>query len=209
MGRPASFTAQSVTAAGLVVASRSGWAAVTIRSVAAEVGVSPMALYRVVSDADDLQSRVADLVGRQVTVTSEAPLWAAFREWAIRAHRRLREVSGLTGYVIGAWTELPAWLDIVEDFLARAVQTGMDPHTAVGHVNALFAYTLARAQLGETATLRRRLSLVHQNPMRYPHVAAMRAEFEVARVEEHFLFGLDALLLGLTTKAEHQVADDQ
>lgn len=198
MARPRTFDAGSLAAAGLAVAGRDGWPAVTLRSVAEELGVSPMALYRVAHDADELRRLVADAAAPPVEL-SAAALGVGLRAWAVAAYADLGRRPGLAGYVVAHWTELPAWLDVVEALLDRAAGEGLDGPEAVATVNAVFAYVLVRAQLrdGLAAAPRRRLSPLGDEPDRYPHLRRQRAEFARARVDEHFDFGLSALLAGL------------
>ena len=199
MARPRSFDATTLASAGLAVAGREGWAAVTLRTVADELGVSPMALYRVADDAEQLRRLVADAAATPVAGDGSGPLAAALRDWALAAHRDLCRRPGLAGYVVAHWTELPAWLDVVEALLARAAGEGRDDGDGVATVNAVFAYVLVRAQLhdGLAGAPRRQLQPLRDHPDRYPQIRRQRAEFARARVDEHFRFGLDALLAGL------------
>lgn len=197
MARPRRFDVASLRVAGVAVARRDGWASVTLRAVADELGVSPMALYRVARDAEQLRRLVADAAAPPVPAAgSQAERLEA---WAVAAHADLGRTPGLAGYVVAHWTELPAWLDVVEALLAAAVVDGRDGSDAVAAVNAVFAYVLARAQLrdGLAAAPERRLAPLHDQPDRYPHLRANRPEFARARVDVHFRFGLRALLAGL------------
>ncbi|MEV4567748.1 TetR family transcriptional regulator [Nonomuraea sp. NPDC049419] len=54
MGRPAQISRATVLDAALALADEQGLAAVTMAAVAARLGVTPMALYRHVSNKDDL-----------------------------------------------------------------------------------------------------------------------------------------------------------
>lgn len=195
MARPRTFDADDLVAAGLAVVARGGWNAVSVRSVAAELGVTPMALYRLAPDADRLRRAVADAAARPLVRAGTDALEA----WAVAAYRHLTGHPGLAAYVLGCWTELPTWLDVVEALLARAAAGGTTGPGAVARVNAVFAYVLARAQLhdGLAAAPDRRLAPVAADPGRYPHLAADAGEFAVARTDRHFRYGLAALVAGL------------
>jgi AcrR family transcriptional regulator len=197
MARPRRFDVGSLRVAGVAVARRDGWAAVTLRAVAEELGVSPMALYRVARDAEQLRRLVADAAAPPVPAAGSRA--ERLEAWAVAAHADLGRAPGLAGYVVAHWTELPAWLDVVEALLADAVADGRDGPDAVAAVNAVFAYVLARAQLrdGLVAAPERRLAPLQDGPDRYPHLLENRPEFARARVGEHFRFGLTALLAGL------------
>lgn len=205
MGRVATFDGSRLARAGLAVARREGWSALTMRSVAAELGVTPMALYRLVPDADGLQWAIADAAAPPVTgeSTGAGPA-GVLRAWSVDAYRSLRRVPGLAGYVIGHWTELPHWLDVVEGLLGHAEEHGLSGPDAVGAVNAVFAYVLVRAQLHDALrdAPRRRLAPVTREPERYPRIRAERAEYATARTDRHFAFGLEALLRGAASTAD-------
>ncbi len=158
-----------------------------------------MALYRLVANADELKDLVADSAAASIRPEiGNEPLITVLHEWALQAHSRLVTLPGLTTYVIHRWTELPGWLSIVESFLALAERDTLEGETAVHTVNAVFSYVLARVQLRESITPRRRLGPVVACPDRYEHINASRRHFGVACSDVAFRFGLDALTLGLS-----------
>ena len=201
MARGQVFDAAGLAAAGLAVVRREGWAAVTMRSVATELGVSPMALYRVAPDAEQLRRLVADAAadGLGPVVAGGSPLPDVLRAWAVTAYARLTGYPGLASYLVLQWTELPGWLDIVEAFLAEADEAGLSGADGVATVNAVFAFVLVRAQLHDAAAAgpRRALAPLGVDPARYPQLRRTRSEFATARTDRHFRFGLDALVAGL------------
>jgi AcrR family transcriptional regulator len=202
MGRRATFDAADLAAAGLAVTRRDGWSAVSVASVAGELGVTPMALYRVVPDADALRRAVADLAGAGLLpAAGGGPLLDELRVWAGRAHRTLLGLPGLASYVVREWTELPSWLRVIEAFLGLAEDEGLVGDEAVHTVNAVFSYVLARAQLRETVSVERGLRPLLDDPSTYPHIRANMAHFRTARTRRAFDFGLDALLRGLAVPA--------
>lgn len=200
MGRRPSFDVDAVAAAGLRVVRRRGWATVSLGAVAEELAVTPMALYRVVADADQLRQVVADAAAEAlVPVEVTAPLLDALHGWALEAHDHLCRLPGLATYVIREWTELPSWLVVVESFLAAADEQGLPPEEAVETVNAVFAFVLARAQLVDGVTRQRRLAPLRATPDRYPHLRAERHLYEIAHTDDAFRFGLDALCRGIAS----------
>lgn len=198
MGRRPAFDLSQLATAGLSVVEREGWPSMSFRSVSGELGVSPMALYRLVADAERLRRLVADAASAPIQPDAgNESLLGALHAWAIDAGEHLARYPGLASYVIREWTELPGWLDIVETFLAHARSDGLSGGRAVATVNAVFAYVLSRAQLHHTASPRRALAPVRDDRGRYPLVADNRSEFTTARTRQHFEFGLDALIGGL------------
>jgi AcrR family transcriptional regulator len=195
MARTSTFDLDDVGRAGLAVVARDGWAGLTTRSVAAELGVTPMAIYRVVPDAAALRAEVADAAAGSIQPDRHAPeLVPELHRWAVGAHRHLADLPGLSAHVIGTWTELPRWLDVVEGLLVVAEADGVDGSDAVAVVNAAFAYVLARAQFREQVGYDRDLAPLRLDPDRYPCLVANRAEYETPDVDRHFLVGLQAIL---------------
>jgi AcrR family transcriptional regulator len=200
MARPPIFDLDELAEAGLALVAREGWSSLTVRAVADELGVTPMALYRVIADADALRLTVADSAASPIQPRlGAASLDASLHDWAIAAHRHLAAHAGLAAFVIPVWTELPCWLDIVEAFLDAAETEGLTGRPAVAKVNAVFAYVLARSQFRDQVSPARVLGPLRDDPDRFPHIAAERDQFATAHVETHFRIGLDALLRGLAT----------
>jgi DNA-binding transcriptional regulator YhcF (GntR family) len=120
-----SLSAEAIVTAAIVVADAEGLAALSMRRVAAEIGVATMSLYRHVSDKDDLLTRMMDAaiaewqfpvdvpVGWRAKVELAArELWAAFRRhpWLAPALSMTRPqpiARGLayTEWVLGAFEE--------------------------------------------------------------------------------------------------------
>jgi AcrR family transcriptional regulator len=196
--RRQTFDRGAVAAAGLAITRADGWSAVSLRTVAARLHVTPMALYRVVADADELRMLSADEAAATIQPAHTAELTTTLTEWGHAAHTHLSRHRGLATYVAAHWTELPRWLDIVESLLGSAHSEGITGPTAVASTNAVFAYVLARVQLREAAMpTRRGLVPVRQEPSRYPHVTANRSEFARCEADRHFAIGLDAIVSGV------------
>jgi AcrR family transcriptional regulator len=205
MTRPPTFDERSIEDAGLALVADDGWAAVSMRGVAARLGVSTMALYRVTPDAVTLRRTIADAAARPIQPHRRVgdDVVDALGRWAPRAYRQLAGHPGLAAFVVAEWTELPRWLDIVERLLAMAADDGRRPADAVAVVNAVFAFVLARAQFADHihAAGPRRLTPVDADPGRYPHIRRSRPSFAVARTAPHFRIGLAALLAGIRDEA--------
>lgn len=83
-----SLTRDAVIGAALKLLEAEGMGALSIRTVAAQLGVSPMALYRHVASKDDLLDEVVDLLfAEQWTPTASERDW---QQWVIEAADRLR-----------------------------------------------------------------------------------------------------------------------
>jgi AcrR family transcriptional regulator len=199
---PATLDRTTVLSAGCRLARRDGVDAIGIRSVAGAMGVTPMALYRHVADAGELRDAVLaqlceSLPGGPNSI-DELRRWAHdFRNW-------LLDVPGLARVVLLSWFDLPALLDTVEGLLQVFNGVGLRGFELVAAANSLFSYVLARAQLEEAVRasgVRRSLSWTEGQTAR-PLLDSLRDEYAVARLDEHFDFGLQLLIDGLLGPAE-------
>jgi AcrR family transcriptional regulator len=198
---PATLDRTAVLAAGCRLARRDGIDAVGIRSVASVAGVTPMALYRHVADAGDLRDAVLARLCASLPAAAESI--DDLRRWAHGFRAWLRDVPGLARVVLLSWFELPPLLDTVEALLRVFDRVGLDGFALVAAGNSLFSYVLARAELEEAVEasgVRRSLSWPDSQAER-PLLHSLRDEYEVARLDEHFEFGLQLLIDGLLSHA--------
>ncbi|MFC5002282.1 TetR/AcrR family transcriptional regulator C-terminal domain-containing protein [Dactylosporangium cerinum] len=72
MPRPRSLTDDQIAAAALALIDRAGLAVLSMRTVAAELGMGTMSLYRYVTDREQLERLVVELVLRDVDLTPPA-----------------------------------------------------------------------------------------------------------------------------------------
>jgi AcrR family transcriptional regulator len=186
-----------VVSAGCELARRDGVEALGVRSVAGSAGVTPMALYRHVTDARDLRDAVLarlceSLPGRPESI-DDLLRWAHdFRSW-------LLGIPGLPRVVLISWCELPAVLDVVESLLVVFNQAGLEGFELVAAANSLFCFVLSRAELEEAvrASGVQRSLPWPQYEAGHPLLSSLRDEYAVARLDEHFDFGLRLVLGGL------------
>jgi AcrR family transcriptional regulator len=201
-GVRATLDRSTIVRAGCELARREGVEALGVRSVAKVAGATPMALYRYVSDADDLCDAVLAQLCESLPVGPDSiddlPRWAhAFRAW-------LAGVPGLPRLVLVRWFELPPLLDAVEVLLEIFSRMGLEGFELVAAANSLFSYVLARAELEEavrSSGVRRSLPWDADDPSR-PLLNSLRDEYEVARLDKHFDFGLEQLLRGLLGRSD-------
>ena len=97
MSRPP-LSRERVLAGALAVADAGGITGLTIRSLAAELGVKPMAVYHYVANKDEILDGIVDLVFGEIDLPSPAGEWRP--EIAKRAHSA-RRVLGRHRWSIG------------------------------------------------------------------------------------------------------------
>lgn len=84
------LTRDRVLAAAIVHADAGGLEALTMRKLADELGVAPMALYRHVANKDDLIDGMVDVVFSQIDLPSDGEDWrTAMRDRAISVYEAL------------------------------------------------------------------------------------------------------------------------
>jgi AcrR family transcriptional regulator len=179
------------------LARREGIDAPGIRSVASDLGTTPMALYRYVADVEDLHCAVLDLVLASSPLTPTR--YDEIRPWADTFRAWLAEVPGLSRLALLRWFELPPLLDCVEALLRCFADEGFEGSELVVAANATFTYVLARGEIEEAVREKGvQRSLPTAWPGDRPLLASLRDEYDVAQLDRHFARGLELLLLGLT-----------
>ncbi|WP_406631253.1 TetR/AcrR family transcriptional regulator [Amycolatopsis sp. WGS_07] len=135
-GESAGLTREAVIAAAEAVAERAGVAKLSLRAVAAELGVSPTAIYHHVRDRDELLDAVADAfvfrkVLRRLPRTAE-PL-ERVRVIAKRLRRAGIEHPGLLSAIVGYIPEQSpsAQMDCAELIISDLLEAGAAPDRVI------------------------------------------------------------------------------
>ncbi|OIJ95544.1 GntR family transcriptional regulator [Streptomyces sp. MUSC 14] len=127
------LTLERIIAAAVTVADTEGLAAVSMRRVAAELGVATMSLYRHVADKDDLLTRMMDTVIAGRPLPADAP--AGWREAVELAARQLWDLFRRHPWLAPALSVtrpqvITSALPYSEWMLATLHAHGLDLHTA-------------------------------------------------------------------------------
>jgi AcrR family transcriptional regulator len=204
----------------LALADAEGIDAISIRQIAARLGVSAMALYWYIERKEDVLALMIDAVYGEVPV----PPRQDPRDW--RSH--LQEIAVQTrammhrhpwfASLIGHRAVLgPNALTQTDDLLGIVSQLGFDMTTSRSLLAMFNAYIVGfvLSEMGE-AEAQRRTGLSQQEWQqhvapymqeqviasgRYPHLARYLVESEERPSEERFLFGLTRLLEGIAASA--------
>ncbi|MFF8787097.1 TetR/AcrR family transcriptional regulator C-terminal domain-containing protein [Streptomyces sp. NPDC015125] len=137
---------ESVVRAGIKVADAEGLRALSMRRVAAEFGVSSMALYRHVAGKDELVLLMADAAFHDVELPEPAPEdWRARMEAGARLQWELyRRHPWLAQYLsITRPQPMPRAMALIEWTMARV--RGMDPVTLIHMALTLLGFVLSTA----------------------------------------------------------------
>jgi len=186
------------------LARRRGVEAITVRSVASALRVTPMALYRHIGSAAGLRQAALEVMLLDVPVPpARGAARARLRRWAHAARAALARYPGLADALLTDWPSLVQGCRIVESLLAVAAVETDDVDRQVAIANALFVYVVTRVH-AERAVTRglhdgrtRALPAVRRAPERFPRLAEAAPCFAVVDTDAHFERGLRALLDGL------------
>lgn len=190
-----------VARAAARVVRRDGVDGVSMRSVAAAVGVTPMALYRCFESGDALRrAAVSTALERIPNPPTEGSPRTRLRAWAYAARPRLQITPGLAAVCLTDWPELHEGCRIMESLLAVAAGHTDNAHEQVAIANAVFVYVLTRVIAERAVRARgkeRRLPAVEADPRKFPRLVKVQSQFRTIDTDRHFGIGLDALLDGL------------
>jgi AcrR family transcriptional regulator len=177
----------------LELADEEGLEALSFRRLAADFGVTPMALYRHVADRDDLLAAMSDLVLAEIEVPEQAD-----DDWV----RALRDVlqSSVTTYTrhpaarrlsyLGFWS--PGSLALTERLVRLLTDAGFTEREGL-----VIIQRLSDAALGEVWSI----------PGRPPSdLATLDAEPRPATPEDPRMFGIDVVLAGARALADERAA---
>ncbi|MEV4940007.1 TetR/AcrR family transcriptional regulator [Streptomyces zaomyceticus] len=202
MPRPRSLTPDRLAAAALAVIDRDGLTALSMRTVAKELGMSPMGLYRYVADREELEGLVVDRVLDDVDTTpppADAP-WSDRIETMVRRLRdavaRHPEAVPLT---LAHRHRAPGGLLWSETVLGILTEAGVDGVRRVVALRALHGYVTGAIQLEHLGPLDGpgTTAIAALPEDRFPHLTrTARAAGEVDPDQE-FFGGLRLLLRGL------------
>jgi len=205
--RPPPLSRSRIVRTALGLVDEKGLAALTMRALATELEVSPMALYNHVRDKDELVDLMVDLMLGEVDTSVSEGDWltqlrALVRSYhlALAAHHELARVYSVR-VRIG-----PHGLLIMERTVALLLQAGFSPSEASDAFFVLFIYTAGFQQIGHVVP--RRDSATREEasyypplpPQQIPSVTAVSPHLDGPHRPGRFDYGLDLLLAGLQIK---------
>jgi len=149
-----SISREEIIRAAVGIVEVGGYEEMSIRNLAAELGVSPMSLYRHMRDKDDLLDEVVDILLAEVwRPAADESDWQA---WIIEAAARMRQFlvrqpAGLHVYLRHPVVS-PAAVERMDAMMAVLRRAGLDEATARSAYGALHTYTIGFAALEASRT---------------------------------------------------------
>jgi AcrR family transcriptional regulator len=210
-GRPRSrrpLNRERILLAAVAIADERGVGAVTMRAVAARLGVEAMSLYNHVANKDDILDGMVDLVIRQVDLPADAGDWReAMRRRAVSAHQVFGRHPWAPQLVDSRQSSGPARLRYLDWVLGTLMGAGFSVEGAARAFSLLdsyiygFAIQLSNASADEDVSPEEMAEAILASiPVEeYPHLHrmashAMQAGYDA---EADFDFGLAIVLDGL------------
>jgi AcrR family transcriptional regulator len=134
----------------LTVAERDGLENLTMRSLAAELGVTQMAAYYYLRSKDELLDLVMDAAVASVVVPSadDGPWDVRLKLLCKRQFEAIRRFKGLSGHSAKAKLG-PEQLRIFEGYISIFEDAGMDPDNAMRAFAMVHTYMLGRQVLSD------------------------------------------------------------
>lgn len=203
-GRPASLSREQIVEAALELAGGDGMDALSMRRLAAELGVSAMTLYGYFSSKSSLVRAMLDTVSDELeTDIADDVAWPQrLRSMAHRIRTSLRRYPGLAPLFIDRPDPRGRALAVVEDAVAALRAEGVPPETALRGVYAVIGYAIGfvaqEVRRTETGSA---LDYSALPPDRFPNLTALADGAVGFTSESQFDFGLEALIEGVRREA--------
>jgi AcrR family transcriptional regulator len=203
-GRPAKLSRPAIFAAGVRLIDRDGPAGLTMRALAAELGVEAMSLYRHVDGREALLDGVAaDLMG-EIEPRGPSADWAEAVRGFARSDRGLARNHPQAFMFVGLRAlDSPGALQPVEDLLASLRGAGFTPARAVAAYRVIAAYTRGYV-LSEIAgfAVSEEVSSVQRVGGRFPTIRLLGRQLAGEPTDASFRAGLETIIRGLQTERE-------
>ncbi|HEU5418293.1 MAG TPA: TetR/AcrR family transcriptional regulator [Streptosporangiaceae bacterium] len=204
------LTRERVVAEALAIVAADGAQSLSMRALAARLGVVPGALYRHVRGKEQLYDLILDAVLGEVDCRADpAAPWAAQVAVLARRLRAVLENHPGTAALLKTRDPLsPTSLDLAEAFLAPLHAAGLPGREAALAFRLIYDYALgfaladptspAEQRLRDTATRQQLRAFFRSLPAsRFPTLAAHGVHAWDGNRDQRFTAGLDTLLRGL------------
>jgi AcrR family transcriptional regulator len=148
------LSADAIAAAAVRLADAEGLEAVSMARVAAELGVTTMALYRYVTNKDELLQLMwnAGALGMERQVIEEGGWRSRLRSWAVIQRDTLDLHPWITQMPMAAPPVGPNSLRFLERGLAAMDGTGLPDTEKIRVIGLLASFTLSEARMAADAT---------------------------------------------------------
>jgi len=203
--RAEGLSRERIVAAAVEVAAAEGLEALSMRTLADQLGAAPMSLYRHVANKEDLLDAMIDFVFGEIDVPTGQPDWKAeMRQRAIETRAALSRHRWANGLMESRTDPGPANSRYHNAFMGCLREAGFPFRQAVHAYNAVQSYTygfcLQEMHLGfETPeeSVELAATTLGDHAEEYPYIAEVAAEFAKSGgydYDEEFEIALDLIL---------------
>ncbi|MDP6606990.1 MAG: TetR/AcrR family transcriptional regulator [Dehalococcoidia bacterium] len=194
-----------------------GLRALSMRKLAAELGVEAMSLYNHIDNKDDILAGIGDLVFAEIDIPKRASeSWAPWtRRVAHAAREALSDHTNVVPIILAGPNRGTAYLHLMESMLGVMRDAGFDAnmahrgwHTLVAHVLGYVLQQtatpiLVSASPGRSPAPTRSIALADLPGDDFPHIVEIAPLLAECRTIDEFDFGLDMILSGLQSKLDN------
>lgn len=205
--RPPPLSRARIVRAALCLVDEKGLPALTMRALATELEVSPMALYNHVRDKEELVDLMVDLMLGEVDTSATEGDWLTQLRALVRSyHQALAAHHHLARAFSGRVRIGPHGLLIIERTIGLLLQGGFPPAEASDAFFALFTYTSGFQQMGRIAPMRDAAPGGEAEyypplpPEQIPAITTVSPHLDGVHRPGRFDYGLELLLAGLQAK---------
>jgi AcrR family transcriptional regulator len=207
----------TVLDAALAIIDRDGLRALTIRTLASEVGVAPMTLYAHFKTKDDLLDLTFEhLLSSRLFQSQLRPTWQEEFEAVCRHVRRVLLDHPHWIDLLTRVAAPPSALGMYNEFLGLMSRDGFSPEAAILAISSAMTFTLGavlveRMMANHPSVPAQQLALVKGVlgglPNRtYPRIAKMVPRFERWSFDRVFDLGLHSLIAGVEERGDRRPA---
>lgn len=204
MPRPRSLTPDRLATAALAVIDRDGLDALTMRTMARELGMATMSVYRYVADRAELEALVVDHVLAAVDVAPPAGDWrAAITTLVVRLRAAVVEHPGTVPLLLRHRHSSPAslrWIEATLTVLTAAGFRGLDRVIAQRTVVSFLLGALQNDYYGPLSGAGT-AAMARLSTADFPLLAQTAAAARSLAADEELRRGLDVVLRGLVPAA--------
>ncbi|MDE3007443.1 MAG: TetR family transcriptional regulator [Acidobacteriota bacterium] len=213
-----------VVGVAMTLVDREGLDALTIRRLAAELSVTPMALYWHFEDKQALLDALSDQLWVEArdrafghTAVDEDDEWGQLRHVIRALVDVFREHPTLSNWAPFRVTECEAGLEVTEWTLALLGRVGLNPERAAEVARYLLGsavmlvgnqpgLAIPNADVREEMTRSKQAKLLTLSPERYPHILAASSYLVACDSPEvYYALGVDLIVGGVRTASANLV----
>ncbi|GLY17115.1 TetR family transcriptional regulator [Kineosporia sp. NBRC 101677] len=202
----------AIVQAALEISRTEGLPGVTMRAVGARFGVTPMALYRHITDRPTLVRLVTDRIGTAIrpSAAPDAPWEDRVRAWAQAQRAVLRAHPGTAAWLIENGPSGPQAYRLLEYLASALADAGLDDARTARGTALVMSWTFSRISIEDAAELPARRpgrsqafvdGLQTVDEADHPTAARIGPEFFTLSGEVVFETGLDWIVAGIRTEA--------